>query len=182
MSGGRARRSSSRRGSELPGLPVENPAVREDDRGAARGHSSLDAVARAAPTRTDDYARRRLRPQRQRELEARVGVLEALAEELAQLGDAVAHGLRMDVQLAGHARDLPGMVEPGAQRRAQAPARAGAQVVERRQGARGEVGRERAVAGVQQQGGQVLVGHHERAAADAAVERPGRARRGRARG
>ena len=65
------------------------------------------------------------------------------------------------------------MVEPRAQGRAQAPAGAGAQVVERRQGAGGEVGRQRPVAGVQQQGGQVLVGDHERAAADAAVEDEG---------
>ena len=70
----------------------------------------------------------------------------------------VADGLRVHVELAGDAGHLAGMVEPRAQGRAQPTAGAGAQVVERRQGAGGEVGRERPVAGVQQQGGQVLVG------------------------
>src|SRR4051794_25617898 len=57
-----------------------------------------------------------LSAQRERELEARVRVVQAVAEQLAQLRDAVAHGLRVDVQPLRHGLHLAGVVEPGAQR------------------------------------------------------------------
>ena len=52
--------------------------------------------------------------QRERELEARLGVLEPLAEEVAELADAVADRLRMHVQRGGDGLHLARPVEPRA--------------------------------------------------------------------
>ena len=52
---------------------------------------------------SDPDPSRRADAQRQRELETRVGIVEARAEQLTQLRHPVADGLRMDVQALGDA-------------------------------------------------------------------------------
>src|SRR4051794_15033517 len=52
----------------------------------------------------------------QRELETGLRILERLAEEVAQLLEPVAHGLRVDLQRGGDRLDLPGPVQIGAKR------------------------------------------------------------------
>ena len=54
--------------------------------------------------------------QGERQLEARLGVVEPLAEEVAQLAQAIADGLRMHVERGRDGLDLPGPVEPRRER------------------------------------------------------------------
>src|SRR5215212_5235294 len=54
------------------------------------------------------------------QLEAGLGVVEVVAEELAQLVEAVAHGLGVDVDGARDVGDAPVVLEPGAERLEQA--------------------------------------------------------------
>src|SRR3954453_23113766 len=70
-------------------------------------------------------------PQGEPELEARLGVLQPVAEQLAQLLDAVADGLRVYPELRGDGLDLAGAVEPRAQRLGQARAGAVGERLER---------------------------------------------------
>src|SRR3954447_21277785 len=81
----------------MPAAPVTRRRIRRGSV-AARGPGAQDL--------------RLGRPQREPELEARLRVLEALAEELAQLLDAIAHGLGMDAELGRDGLHLPGPVEP----------------------------------------------------------------------
>src|SRR3954468_223558 len=55
-------------------------------------------------------------PQRQRQLEPPVRVVESLAQHVAKMPDAVADSLHMHVQALGGRAVLPLRVEPGAQR------------------------------------------------------------------
>ena len=74
-----------------------------------------DVTAQHARCPRDEKAHRRVslaRPQRQPELEARLRVLEPLAEQLAQLLDAVADGLRVDAERGSHGLHLARAVEP----------------------------------------------------------------------
>ena len=96
----------------------------------------------------------------QRELEARVRILQALAEQLPQLLEPIADGLRVDLERVGDRLHLPGPVEPGAQRALEPFARSGGERVERRQPRAREVGGDRGRGGEQQRG-QVLVGDDE---------------------
>src|SRR3954468_18693059 len=57
------------------------------------------------------------------QLQAGLGVVEVRAEELAQLVEAVAHGLRVHVDRARDVGHAPVVLEPGAQRLEQALAR-----------------------------------------------------------
>ena len=100
-------------------------------------------------------ARRRLRAQRQLELEAEVGVLEPVAVELAQAAQAVAHRLGMHVQRGGDLLGAPAVAQPGQQRLGQPLARGRRLGVERRERRRRDVARQPAV-GVEQQGEGVV--------------------------
>ena len=71
--------------------------------------------------------------QRERELEARRGIVESASEPLPQPAEPVAHGLRVDVELGRDPRDLPLVVEPGAQRLGEPRARRRRLAVERRE-------------------------------------------------
>src|SRR3954452_5269998 len=73
------------------------------------------------------------------QLEAGLGVVEVVAEDLAQLVEAIAHRLGMDVDGARDAGDAAVVLEPGAERREQASARGGGRVGERGQAPLGEL-------------------------------------------
>src|SRR3954449_10384719 len=74
------------------------------------------------------------------QLEARLGILEIVAEELAQLIEAVAHGLRVHVDGARNVRDAAVVLEPGAERLEEPRARGRARGRERGQAPLGELG------------------------------------------
>src|SRR6476620_2064953 len=79
------------------------------------------------------------------ELEARVGVVEVLAEALAQLTEPVAHGLRVDVDRARDVGDAAVVGEPRAERLQQPLALGRRRAGERGEPALGELGQERGV-------------------------------------
>jgi hypothetical protein len=72
-------------------------------------------------------------------------ILQALAEQLAQPGHPVAHGLRVDAERGRHGLDLARAVEPGAQRGLHPLALAACEGVERRQARGRQFGAERRV-------------------------------------
>src|SRR4051794_38522502 len=102
------------------------------------------------------------------ELEARLRVVEVLAEELAQLVEAVAHGLRMHVDGARDVRDAAVVLEPGAEGLEQPGAGGGAGAGERGQAPIGELGQQGRVT-LDQQRREVVLRPHE-------PVRPGRSR------
>ena len=90
------------------------------------------------------------RAQGERQLEARVGVLEPIAEEVAQLAHAVADGLRVHAERHRDRLDLAGPVEPRGQRLRQSRAGTVGQCGERSEPRRGEVRRDTRVRREQQ--------------------------------
>src|SRR5215218_5210166 len=89
--------------------------------------------------------RRRTHAQRQLELEARVGILEAVTEQLAQPAEPVADGLRMHVEGAGHRLCPPALSEPRVERGGEALPREAGLAGEWRERRLGHVGRQPAV-------------------------------------
>src|SRR5215210_8416122 len=89
------------------------------------------------------------------ELETGVGVVEVGAEQLAQLVEAIADGLRVHVDRARDVRDAAVVLQPRAEGLEQAPARRGARAGERREAALGELGEQGRVA-LDQERRQVL--------------------------
>ena len=109
--------------------------------------------------------------QRDGELEAAVGVLEAV-DALAQLTEPVAHGLRMHAERLRDGVDAALVIEPRLERLGEPRARGTRRLVERGEHAVGELGAQPVVGG-QEQLGEMLVGPHERSPAP----RPARAAR-----
>ena len=87
-------RQTAARGAHAPPLP--GPPLRLRGLLAALGRGLQDDAAAAAPLTQLSGTQGKL------QLEAGVGVVELLAEQLAQAGDPVAGGLRVDVQLLRH--------------------------------------------------------------------------------
>ncbi len=111
----------------MPAAPVTSSrigAIRSSARAAAGWRGRAQPRARSASD----------------ELEARLGVLEALAEQVAELAHAVADGLRVHADRGRDGLDLARAVEPRGERLLEPGARAGGELVERREPARGEVG------------------------------------------
>ena len=75
----------------------------------------------------------------QLQLEAGVRVVEARAEQLAQAGQAVAHGLRMHVQRLGDRLGAAAVAQPGIERGSEPLARQLGLSLERLEGAVGDV-------------------------------------------
>ncbi len=123
--------------------------------------STTPVAVRSRPrwrgSRSGVWAERRRDPQRDLELEAGVGVLQALAEQVAQAAEAVADGLGMHVQGAGHLLGAPTVAQPGRERLGEPGARTLALLGERREGTLGQVDGEAPV-GAEQQREAVLVG------------------------
>src|ERR687893_719571 len=89
--------------------------------------------------------RRAPHPQCERQLKARLRVVEGRAERLAQLVEPVADRLRVDVERAGRLVDAALAVKPRAQALGQPLAGRRAQRQQRRQPCRRELAREHAV-------------------------------------
>ena len=73
------------------------------------------------------------------QLEAHLGVIERVAEELLELGDPVAHGLLVHEQLLRNRRPLPLVAQPRQERLGEALTDGGPQPVEGREARAGEV-------------------------------------------
>ena len=111
IAAGRPRFSAAKKYKTFRGVP--NPRtrshsfLREEEGSGPRLRDG--SIAQAFPlklnvvgARLDGEGRSTARPQHQLELEASVGVVELVAEQLAELGDAVAGSLRVDLELRGH--------------------------------------------------------------------------------
>ena len=103
---------------DVVGDPL-SPVEREDAVEEA-AHGATDCPMRAArrvpgARRATADALGAAHPQRQLELETRLGVVERAAERLAQLVEPVAHGLRVDVERARRLVDAALAVQPRAQ-------------------------------------------------------------------
>src|SRR5215213_3227088 len=73
------------------------------------------------------------------QLEADVGIVEVVAEPLAQLAQAIADGLRVDMDRPRDVRDAAVVLEPGAERLEQPIALRGRRAGERRESPLGEL-------------------------------------------
>src|SRR3954468_22591190 len=96
-------------------------------------------------------------PRDKRELEARAGVVQIVAEALTQLAEPVAHGLRVDMDRARDVEDAAVVRQPGAERLQQPLALGRRRIRQRGEPALGQLGDERRVV-PEQQRGQVVVG------------------------
>jgi hypothetical protein len=72
-------------------------------------------------------------PQRHLQFQAHVGVVEAVAEEVLEFADPVAHGLRVDEEQGGDLGRVAAGLQPGEQRVGEPVALLGAEVGERRE-------------------------------------------------
>ncbi len=107
-----------------------------------------------------------------------VGIVQGPAEQLAELGEPVAHGLRVDVEFPRDVLSFAAVPQPGEEGRGEPVAGARAQVGEGRQRALRQLADEVGLA-VQDQGREVLVDPERVAGEQAALdERDGERRPG----
>src|ERR1700722_9965762 len=95
--------------------------------------TSVTCAFRWTPPRSTPSSRNRVEidAQGQVELEARVGIVYRVPEQLAQLADAIADGLRVDVELRGDRRGMTLAGQPGGKRPQQTFALPGREAVQR---------------------------------------------------